>query len=181
MIHRRRGDNLYGDQWSYTVIVFKIFCLLLRQLHTFSHMHVKPFISISLVVCRTCECDPSGSVGDCSPLDGRCHCKDNVEGQSCGRWGLLFMSHICTHTNLYKQAIKNNFTWPVVTKATVFVVSCTKEQLNPWWTINQFVVLYGQVFIFKSNILDWNIISLRFSRNVKSSHKSAHPTSATEC
>ncbi|CAM9237898.1 unnamed protein product, partial [Lampetra planeri] len=35
--------------------------------------------------CRTCDCDTSGSVGDCSPLDGCCHCKPNVEGQRCDR------------------------------------------------------------------------------------------------
>lgn len=35
---------------------------------------------------RPCECDPSGSVGDCSPSDGGCDCKANVEGQSCGRF-----------------------------------------------------------------------------------------------
>lgn len=35
---------------------------------------------------RPCECEASGSVGDCSPLDGRCYCRTNVEGQSCSRW-----------------------------------------------------------------------------------------------
>ena len=39
----------------------------------------------SLVFCRPCECDPSGTVDHCSPLDGRCLCKTNVEGHSCDR------------------------------------------------------------------------------------------------
>lgn len=34
---------------------------------------------------RPCECEASGSVAHCSPLDGRCHCRTNVEGQSCSR------------------------------------------------------------------------------------------------
>ncbi|CAB1446978.1 unnamed protein product [Pleuronectes platessa] len=32
-----------------------------------------------------CECNPSGTVDVCSPLDGRCHCRSNVEGTSCDR------------------------------------------------------------------------------------------------
>lgn len=42
-------------------------------------------LSLSRVSRRPCECDPSGSVGDCSPSDGGCHCKASVEGQSCSR------------------------------------------------------------------------------------------------
>lgn len=49
-----------------------------------------------LFFCRPCECDLSGSVGDCSALDGRCYCKQNVEGQNCNRLVivLLFVSQI---------------------------------------------------------------------------------------
>lgn len=53
-------------------------------------------LSLSHVLRRPCECDPSGSVGDCSPSDGECHCKANVEGQSCSR----FVKHCwgnCAH------------------------------------------------------------------------------------
>lgn len=39
----------------------------------------------SLVACRPCECDPGGTVDHCSPLDGRCLCKTNVEGHGCDR------------------------------------------------------------------------------------------------
>lgn len=82
----------------------------------FSHIHVsvkysafKSFIFTSLVVCRPCECDPSGSVGDCASLDGRCHCKPNVEGHSCDR--CVISVHICAH-----------ITSTVVTEATVEVL-----------------------------------------------------------
>ncbi|KAJ3605311.1 hypothetical protein NHX12_027360, partial [Muraenolepis orangiensis] len=32
-----------------------------------------------------CHCDARGSVGDCSPKDGSCHCKPKVEVQACDR------------------------------------------------------------------------------------------------
>ncbi|KAG7250813.1 hypothetical protein CRUP_018527, partial [Coryphaenoides rupestris] len=35
--------------------------------------------------CRPCSCDPSGSTQECDVDNGRCQCKDNVEGFNCDR------------------------------------------------------------------------------------------------
>lgn len=35
---------------------------------------------------RPCTCNPAGSLGTCDPHDGRCPCKENVEGRQCDRW-----------------------------------------------------------------------------------------------
>lgn len=71
-----------------------VFWVSLGQKHTSSHVHMtvkcsgyKSVVFTSpLCLYRPCECNPSGTVDLCSPLDGRCHCKPNVEGQSCDRW-----------------------------------------------------------------------------------------------
>ncbi|KAJ4926484.1 hypothetical protein JOQ06_008657, partial [Pogonophryne albipinna] len=47
---------------------------------------------------RPCDCASSGSVGVCSALDGRCHCKPHVERQSCDRCrpGFFNLQHVNT-------------------------------------------------------------------------------------
>ena len=76
------------------VLVFKMLGSCLSAAHTQMSVKCRGYksaIFTSPSVCRPCECNPSGTVDVCSPLDGRCHCKSNVEGGSCDRCVISFL------------------------------------------------------------------------------------------
>lgn len=103
--------------------------------------------------CRPCECDPDGSVDDCSSLDGRCYCKPSVEGQSCDRCviRLSLTSRMCAHDlQLPRQLLK----------------SSTTEQLTP--LRNTSVHVQDVVFLIMSHlhINDKVFITARFNGKV---------------
>jgi len=46
------------------------------------------YYDLSILGCKECMCDPKGSYHSparCNPINGKCDCKDNVEGQNCDR------------------------------------------------------------------------------------------------
>lgn len=90
-----------------------------RHTHTHTPSHIllltkctgsrSSIFTSHILFCRPCECDPSGSVDHCSPLDGRCHCKPNVEGQACDRCviSLLLASWMCVYDPWLPRQLHN--------------------------------------------------------------------------